>query len=80
MKDFANKAIVKGYVVAGMTASNQDLINKVVKQYKLPFDYYTCDGTTLKTIERGNPSIIVIENGVIIDKKHWNDREQVNLK
>ncbi|MEC4053062.1 BT_3928 family protein [Myroides odoratimimus] len=80
MKDFANKAIVKGYVVAGMTASNQDLIESVVSKYKLPFDYYTCDGTTLKTIERGNPSIVVIENGIIVEKKHWNDRESVNLK
>lgn len=80
MRDFANKAIVKGYVVAGMTASSPDLIQQVIKKHKLPFEYYTCDGTTLKTIERGNPSIVVIESGVIVDKKHWNDRESVNLK
>lgn len=80
MKDFANKAIVQGYVVAGMSASAQNLVDDVQKKYNLPFDFYACDGTTLKTIERGNPSIVVLENGVIVEKRHWNDREKVTLK
>ncbi len=80
MKDFANKAIVNGYIVAGMSASAQNLVEEVQKKYHLPFDFYSCDGTTLKTIERGNPSIVVLENGVIVEKKHWNDREKVTLK
>jgi len=80
MKDFANKAIVKGYVVAGLTASSNTVIDEVVKQYGLPFQYYTADATTLKTIERANPSIVVLEKGVIVQKKHWKDLDQVTLK
>ncbi|MDR0228817.1 MAG: DoxX family membrane protein [Flavobacteriaceae bacterium] len=80
MKDFANKAIVKGYKVIGMSASSEDKIEKNVKKYELPFEYFTCDGTTLKTVERANPSIVVIEKGVIVEKKHWKDSNDVNLK
>jgi hypothetical protein len=46
----------------------------------LPFEYYTCDGTTLKTIERANPSIVIVENGVIVEKKHWKDSDSMHLK
>lgn len=80
MKDFANKAIVKGYIVAGLTASSTAIIEDVVKKYELPFIYYSSDATTLKTIERANPSIVVLEQGVIVQKKHWKDRNQVTLK
>ncbi|MTG97851.1 MULTISPECIES: BT_3928 family protein [Myroides] len=79
MKDFANKAIVNNYKVIGMTASSQEKIDKTIKDFQLPFEYYTCDGTTLKTIERANPSIVVLNKGVIVEKKHWNDRKNVNL-
>ncbi|MEC4113840.1 BT_3928 family protein [Myroides pelagicus] len=80
MKDFANSAIVNNYKVIGMTASSQEKIDQTIETYELPFDYYTCDGTTLKTIERANPSIVIIENGVIVDKKHWKDRAKAQLK
>ena len=80
LKDVANQAIIKGYKVVGLTASTEDLITSTIDQYELPFDYYTCDGTTLKTIERANPSIVILEHGVIVDKKHWKDIEKLNLK
>lgn len=80
MKDFANKAIVNGYTVAGLTASNKQIVDEVLTTYELPFSYYTCDATTLKTIERANPSIVVLNKGVITQKKHWKDRDLVILK
>ncbi|MBW3520215.1 BT_3928 family protein [Flavobacterium sp. NKUCC04_CG] len=80
LSDFAKTATAKGYKVIGMTASSTDEINALVQKYQLPFDYYTCDGTTLKTIERANPSIVVLENGTIVEKKHWKDASKVNLK
>lgn len=80
LRDFAQTATAKGYKVIGMTASSTDETEAVVKKYQLPFDYYTCDGTTLKTIERANPSIVVLENGTIVEKKHWKDAAKVNLK
>ncbi|MHC5353868.1 BT_3928 family protein [Myroides sp. LJL115] len=79
MKDFANKAIVNGYKVIGLTASDSELSDQNIELYDLPFEYYTCDGTTLKTIERSNPSIVLLEKGVITQKSHYNDIDQLNL-
>ncbi|MHC5201786.1 BT_3928 family protein [Myroides sp. LJL119] len=79
MKDFANKAIVQGYKVIGLSASSQDKIDQVINQYQLPFEYYTCDATTLKTIERANPSIVILNQGVITQKVHYNDLNKLNL-
>ena len=69
----------KGYKVIGMTASLEDEILKAKKQYGYTFDFYFCDATTLKTIERANPSIVVLEKGTIKQKVHYNDISLLNL-
>lgn len=77
---FTKTAEAKGYKVIGMTASTPQTIEKIKKENNLTFDYYFCDATALKTIERSNPSIVVLEKGTIVDKKHWNDIDQIILK
>jgi uncharacterized membrane protein YphA (DoxX/SURF4 family) len=67
----------KGYKVIGMTASVPEEIEKVKKQYGFTFDFYFCDGTALKTIERANPSIVILEKGTIKQKVHYNDIEKL---
>jgi uncharacterized membrane protein YphA (DoxX/SURF4 family) len=79
LEAFHQKAKSKGFQVIGMTSSDKPLIDAAKKQHGLTFDYYFCDATTLKTIERANPSIVVIKNGTIVEKKHFNDIEKVNL-
>lgn len=74
------KALEKGYLVFGMTGSDTETIEKFKKEYGLTFDYYFCDPTTLKTIERANPSIVVLEKGIITQKVHFNDIDKINLK
>jgi hypothetical protein len=50
----------KGYKVIGMTNSIEEIQNHK-KKYGLTFEYYTCDAIVLKkTIERANPSIVVL--------------------
>ncbi len=73
------EAKAKGYKVIGMTASLEDEIAKAKKTYGLTFDYYFCDATTLKTIERANPSIVVLQKGTIKQKVHYNDISQLVL-
>lgn len=80
LETFSKKAIALGYKVIGMTASGEDKIAQIKQQYNISFDYYFCDATTLKTIERANPSIVVINKGVITQKAHWNDIDYVELK
>lgn len=72
-------AKAKGYKVIGMTASLEADIAKAKKENGLTFDYYFCDATTLKTIERANPSIVVIEKGTIKQKVHYNDISLLKL-
>ena len=73
------KAQAKGYKVIGMTASILDEIKSITKKYGYTFDFYFCDATTLKTIERANPSIIILENGTITQKVHYNDSTTLDL-
>jgi uncharacterized membrane protein YphA (DoxX/SURF4 family)/peroxiredoxin len=73
------EAKAKGYKVIGMTASSPMLIAKAQKKYGLNFDFYFCDGTTLKTIERANPSIVLLEKGIVKQKVHYNDIKKLEL-
>ncbi len=40
---------------------------------KLAFDFYICDPTTLKTIVRANPGLVLIQKGTVVQKWHYND-------
>lgn len=72
-------AKAKGYKVIAMTASGAEDIATVKKDYGYTFDFYFCDATTLKTIERANPSIVVLEKGTIKQKVHYNDISDLKL-
>ena len=73
------QAKAKGYKVGGMTASTPEQIAAVKKEFALTFDFYFCDAITLKTIERANPSIIILEKGTIMQKLHHNDLKDLEL-
>lgn len=73
------KAMKLGYKVIGLTGTDESNTNKRKKEFNHTFEYYFCDGTAIKTIERSNPSIIVIHDAVIKDKKHWNDIDDLKL-
>ncbi|MFY7811330.1 MAG: BT_3928 family protein [Flavobacterium sp.] len=79
LENLHQKALKKGYKVIGLTGSDEPNYQKRKKELGHTFDYYFCDGTALKTIERSNPSIIVVNKAVIKDKKHWNDIDEVKL-
>lgn len=73
------KAKAKGYKVIGMTAALPDEIAKAKKDFGLTFDFYFCDAITLKTIERANPSIVILEKGTVKQKVHHNDIDELKL-
>lgn len=80
LEEIHQKAVLKGYTVIGLTASGEELVKENKEKHNLSFDYYNCDPTTLKTIERANPSIVVLERGTIVQKLHFNDSEKLILK
>src|SRR5690606_29450976 len=74
-----NKAREAGYEIIGLTATDRNAVENYKTKYKLDMDFYFCDGTTLKTTERANPSFVTMEYGVIMDKKHWNDVKDLKI-
>ncbi|MFH7015261.1 BT_3928 family protein [Flavobacterium sp. FlaQc-47] len=79
LEGLSKNAKAKGYKVIAMTASGADEIAKAKKQYGLDFDFYFCDATALKTVERANPSIVILQNGTVIQKVHYNDTDDLKL-
>ena len=77
--DEMKKIGYENYKVIAMTASDQTQIDKTKKEFGCTFDFYFCDGTTLKTIERANPSIVILKKGTIIQKVHYNDASLLNF-
>lgn len=75
----ATQAQKKGYTVVGLTASSNTVKHTVQQQYGLPFDFYFTDETTLKTVIRANPGVLVLERGTIQQKVHHNAIHQLNL-
>ncbi|WP_300978942.1 BT_3928 family protein [Flavobacterium sp.] len=73
------KALIKGYKVIGMTASSPEQIEAAKKRFGLTFNFYFCDAIALKTIERANPSIVIISKAVVKQKVHYNDIDQLKL-
>ena len=79
IKEFSNKAIGKGYTVYGVSASFSDDLQEAKEEYGLPFEFLFCDETTLKTMIRANPGVMILDKGTVIEKKNWGDLEDINL-
>lgn len=78
IKTVTDKALKNGYTVIGLT-SQMEKAPYIVKKYELNFNFYYNDATTLKTMIRSNPGLIVLSKGTIIDKKHYNDSEKLSI-
>ena len=72
-------AASKGYKVIALTGSSEKIIATFKNEYDFKFEFYFCDATALKTIERANPSIIVLKNGTIMQKVHHLDSDDLIL-
>lgn len=79
INEIHKKAVEKGYYVALLTGSSPDVIAISKKKYNFTFDIHYCDATALKTIERANPSFIILNSGTVIQKVHYNDYNDLKL-
>lgn len=70
-EDVENYATDNGYKFYCLTASPTDEIIKWAKENVINFDFCTVDNRALKTIIRSNPGLILIKNGVVVNK--WAD-------
>ena len=56
----------------GLTSSNADITEAFRHEFNTTYPFYYCDATTLKTMVRANPGILLIHNGTILAKWHFN--------
>lgn len=62
-----------GFTVYGLTASAESEIAEFRNTAQPPYDFCTADETTLKTIVRSNPGVLLLHEGTVIGK--WNFRD-----
>ncbi len=79
IKEISTKAKKEGYTVYGVSASFSDDLMIAKEKYNLPFDFLFCDETTLKTIIRANPGVVILNKGTVMQKKNWVDVEDLEL-
>lgn len=79
LKALSEKALKNGYTVIGMTTSDQATKDDIKAAYDLDFEFYLCDEKVLKTIVRSNPGVVILNKGTVLQKKHWNDIEDLKL-
>lgn len=73
MSDFAAKAEADGYSFIALTSSLREEIAGISDTLGISYDFYQADDVTLKTMVRSNPGLILMKDGVVIDK--WAYRE-----
>jgi uncharacterized membrane protein YphA (DoxX/SURF4 family)/peroxiredoxin len=80
VKKVTDLAMKKGYKVIGMSASDTGQAAQLIKDHQLGFPFYFTDETTLKTIVRSNPGVLVLEKGTIKEKVHYNDLDALKFE
>lgn len=70
---FAAEAELNKKPFIGLSASLDEEVEAFRHDVQAAFPYATMDATTLKTIIRANPGIVLLKKGVIIKKWHHND-------
>jgi len=56
-----------------ITSSNVASVENFRHEYQLAVPYYFADATVLKAMIRSNPGIILLNNGTVLGKWHFND-------
>jgi len=79
LPELYQKATQKGYTIIGLTSTSVEISEKITQDFGLEFPFYTSDKVALKTIERANPSIVILHKGTITQKVHWKDIDKLKL-
>lgn len=79
IKSLSSEALKKGYRVLALTSSGDVDVEQFKENHGLDVQFYRADETLLKTIVRANPGILILNQGTILQKKHWSDAEQIKL-
>ncbi len=73
INELANWAIDNEISFIGLTSSAPDEAAAFAEENNIQYEFFNCDEITLKTMIRSNPGLILIKNGTILGKWHYND-------
>ncbi|WP_299712021.1 DoxX family protein [uncultured Tenacibaculum sp.] len=89
ISEVAAKAKQKGYEIYVLTSDimmadviyedNTEKLDAFIKEYNLPYTFGSCDEKAIKTAVRANPGVIIVEKGVITNKKKWRDVDEIKF-
>ncbi|MDG1728862.1 MAG: DoxX family membrane protein [Algibacter sp.] len=79
LKSLQDEARKNNYQIIGLTASGDDVKQRINEAYNIDFDWYLCDEKALKTVVRANPGILELDKGLVQQKVHWNDIDDLKL-
>jgi uncharacterized membrane protein YphA (DoxX/SURF4 family) len=68
VKQLTEEARKLGFPIYQLTASSFEDMENFKQQHQLDIEMFTCDATTLKTVIRSNPGLIVLNRGTVIGK------------
>lgn len=63
-----SKPIIGNDAFIGLSASLPEDVDAAIKSENIQFPYFITDGTTLKTIIRSNPGMVILKKGVVVAK------------
>lgn len=63
----------KGWRTAALTPATGEASAAYAAEYGATYPFYTTDPTELKIIVRSNPGLVLIKDGVVIEKWAWRD-------
>ena len=79
LKALQDEARKNNYQIIGLTASGEEAKQRISEAYNIDFDWYLCDEKALKTVVRSNPGILELDKGLVKQKVHWNDIDDLEL-
>jgi uncharacterized membrane protein YphA (DoxX/SURF4 family) len=76
MEPFALAAEADGHGFIALTSTLDEEINRIKEKLGITYEFYQADDITLKTMVRANPGLLLLRDGVVMDKWHFNDFPQ----
>lgn len=73
INELANWAIEKEFSFFCLTSTMPEEALVFAEENNIAYEFFNCDEVTLKTIIRSNPGLVVLKDGNIIGKWHFND-------
>lgn len=73
INEFYQQCVAQGYLFYGVSAANAQTINQWRMKTRAIYPMLFMDPTTIKTVIRANPGMVVLKSGIIVDKMNHYD-------